>query len=208
MKRFSRETPKVDEADDKVQLTTFKAGLRSRDLVASLAKNPPKMMVEMLLKAQKYINAEDALAAIKDAEKPGDKGKKEDKRRDQKRERPDRRNYDGNRRKDDKGPRTVKFTPLVMPVDKILMQIKDEHYLKWPRPLHSSPNVRDKNKYCRFHKDHDHNTEDCRDLKEQIEELIWKGKLQKYVKNGEYSKFRDGNKSQYKSSSRSDNCPS
>ena len=74
MKRFSRETPKVDEADDKVQLTTFKAGLRSRDLVASLAKNPPKTMAEMLLKAQKYMNAEYALFAIKDVEKTLPKG--------------------------------------------------------------------------------------------------------------------------------------
>ena len=71
----------MDEVDDKVQLTTFKAGLRSRDLMASLAKNPPKTMAEMLLKAQKYINAENALAAIKDAEKPGDKAKREDERR-------------------------------------------------------------------------------------------------------------------------------
>ncbi|XP_050241228.1 uncharacterized protein LOC126690138 [Quercus robur] len=208
VKRFTRETLEVDEADDKVQLTTFKVGLRSRDLVASLAKNPVKTMAEMLLKEQKYMNAEDALAAIKNAEKPGDKGKKEDERRGQKRERPDRRNYDGNRRKDDKGPRTVKFTPLVLPVDKILTQIKDEHYLKWPRPLHSSPNVCDKNKYCRFHKDHGHNTEDCRDLKEQIKELIQKGKLQKYVKKGEYSKFKDGNKSQHESYSRIDDHPS
>ena len=51
VKRFTRETLEVDEADDKVQLTTFKAGLRSRDLVASLTKNPPKTMAEMLLKA-------------------------------------------------------------------------------------------------------------------------------------------------------------
>ena len=51
VKRFTRETLEVNEADDKVQLTTFKARLRSRDLVASLAKNPPKMMAEMLLKA-------------------------------------------------------------------------------------------------------------------------------------------------------------
>ena len=207
MKRFTQETFEVDEANDKVQLTTFKVGLRSRDLVASLAKNPPKTMAEMLLKAQKYMNAEDALAAIKDVEKPGDKGRKDDEHRDQKRERLDRWNNDGNRRKEEKGPRTVKFTPLVMPVDKILMQIKDEHYLKWPRPLHLSPNVRDKNKYCRFHKDHGHNTEDCRDLKEQIEELIRKGKLQKYVKKGKYSKFRDSNKSQHESSSRSDDRP-
>ena len=82
-----------------------------------------------------------------------------------------------------------------MPVDKILMQIKDDLYLKWPRPLHLSPNVRDKNKYCRFHKDHGHNTEDCKDQKEQVEELIRKGKLQKYVKKSEYSKFRNDNKS-------------
>ena len=201
IKRFTLETLEVDEADDKMQLTTFKAGLRSRDLVASLAKNPPKMMVEMLLKAQKYMNAEDALAAIKDVEKPGDKAKKEDDHSGQKKEHPDRRNNDRNRRKDDKGPRTVRFTPLVMPVDKILTQIKDAHYLKWLRPLYSSPNVHDKNKYCRFYKDHGHNTEDCRDLKEQVEELIRKGKLQKYVKKGEYSKFRGGNKNQHGSSS-------
>ena len=172
MKRFTQETLNVDEADDKMQLTTFKAGLRSRDLMASLAKNPPKTMAEMLLKAQKYMNAEDAVAAIRDDDKLGDKGRKDDERRGQKRERPDRRITDANRRKDDKGIRTVKFTSLVMPVDKILLQIKDEHYLKWPRPLHSSPHIRDKNKYCRFHKDHGHYTENCRDLKEQIEELI------------------------------------
>ena len=78
VKRFTRETLEVDEADNKVQLTTFKAGLRSRDLVASLAKNPPKTMAEMLIKAQKYMNAEDAVAAIRDVEKPRDKGRKDD----------------------------------------------------------------------------------------------------------------------------------
>ena len=120
----------------------------------------------MLPKAQKYKNAEDPVAAIRDVEKPRDKGRKDDKCRGQKRERPDHQITDVNRQKDDKGTRTVKFTPLVMPVDKILMQIKDKHYLKWPRPLHSSPNIRDKNKYCWFHKDHGHYTKDCRDLKE------------------------------------------
>ena len=89
VKCFTRETLEVDEVDDKVQLTTFKAGLRSKDLVASLAKNPPKTMVEMLLKAQKYMNAEDAVAAIRDVEKLGDKGRKDEERRGQRRECPD-----------------------------------------------------------------------------------------------------------------------
>ena len=84
VKRFTRETLEVDEVNDKMQLTTFKAGLRCQDLVASLAKNPSKTMAEMLLKAQKYMNAEDAVAAIRDVEKLGDKGRKDDERRGQK----------------------------------------------------------------------------------------------------------------------------
>ena len=32
--------------------------------MVSLAKSPPKMMVEMLLKAQKYMNTKNAITAI------------------------------------------------------------------------------------------------------------------------------------------------
>ena len=81
VKRFTRETLELDDADDKVQLMTFKARLKSRELVVSLVKNPPKTMEEMLLKAQKYMNAEDALVAIRDVEKPGDNGRKDDDRK-------------------------------------------------------------------------------------------------------------------------------
>ena len=83
----------------------------------------------------------------------------------------------------------MKFTPLVMPVDQILIEIKDEPSLKCPRPFHSSPSMRDKRKYCRFLKDHGHYTKDSKDLKEQIKELIRKGKLQQYVKKGDSTKY-------------------
>ena len=152
MKCFTRETLEVDEDDDKVQFMTFKAGLKSREFMVSFAKNSPKMMVEMLLKAQKYMITEDALVAIRDVEKPREKGRKEDDRKGQKRKHPNRQINDGGKRKDERTPQTVKFTPLVMPIDKILAQIKDKHYLKWLWPLHSSPNARDKKKYCRFHR--------------------------------------------------------
>ena len=49
--------------------------------MVSLAKNPPKTMAKMLLKAQKHMNSEDTLAAIKDVEKSNEKGRKEDDRR-------------------------------------------------------------------------------------------------------------------------------
>ena len=76
------------------------------------------------------MNAKDALATIKDVEKPGNKGRKEDDHRGQKRERLDRQINDKGKRKDKKTPKTVKFTPLIMPIEKILAQVKDEHYLK------------------------------------------------------------------------------
>ena len=41
----------MDEADDKVQLTAFKARLKSREFVVLLAKIPPRTIAEMLLKA-------------------------------------------------------------------------------------------------------------------------------------------------------------
>ena len=78
MKHFIQETLEVDEVGDKVQLTTFKAGLKSREFVVLLVKNPPQTMAEMLLKAQKYMNAKDALAAIDEIEKPKEKERKED----------------------------------------------------------------------------------------------------------------------------------
>ena len=68
----------VYKVDDKVQLTTFKAGLKSKEVMVSLAKNPPKTMVEMLLKAQKYMNAKDALTVIEGVEKPKEKKKKKE----------------------------------------------------------------------------------------------------------------------------------
>ena len=85
--RFTREILEVDEANNKVQLTTFKTGLKSKEFVVPLAKVPPKTMAKMLLKAQKYMNAEDALAAIEGVEKPKEKKKdKEDNRKGQKRD--------------------------------------------------------------------------------------------------------------------------
>ena len=44
-------------------------------------------------------------------------------------------------------------------------------------------------------------------MNEQIEELLQKGKLQKYVKKEEYSNFKGGNKNQREFTSGSDDRP-
>ena len=47
--------------------------------------------------------------------------------------------------------------------------------------MKGDPNKRNKNKYCRFHRDHGHDTNKCFDLKQQIENLIRQGKLRHFV---------------------------
>ena len=42
-------------------MTTFQAGLNNLDLIFSLGKTPPTSMTNLLFKAQKYMNGEDAL---------------------------------------------------------------------------------------------------------------------------------------------------
>ena len=49
---------------------TFKARLKSKEFMVALTKRPPQKIAKMLLKAQKYMNAKNAVAAIRDDEKP------------------------------------------------------------------------------------------------------------------------------------------
>ena len=80
------------------------------------------------------------------------------------------------------------------------MQIKDDPSLKWPKPLSLLSKRRVQKNYCRFHKNHDHYTNECRDLKEQIEELIQRGTLQKFVKKDYHywSRSEDKSNNDYK----------
>lgn len=40
---------------------------------------------------------------------------------------------------------------------------------------------RDNSRYCAFHKDNGHDTEECKHLRILVEELIWEGKLKEFV---------------------------
>ena len=63
MQRFNAESLKIGVPDEKFAITAFIAGLRvqSKDLMFSILKNPQESMAEVLAKADKYINGEEAL---------------------------------------------------------------------------------------------------------------------------------------------------
>ena len=56
--------------------------------------------------------------------------------------------------------RFTSFTPLTAPIDQVLMQIKDEGALTFPGKLKGDPNKWPRDRYCRFHRDHSHDTVD------------------------------------------------
>ncbi|GFS37364.1 hypothetical protein Acr_00g0051530 [Actinidia rufa] len=97
--------------------------------------------------------------------------------------RPDRDTKRSNNRRPRTPPRRPEFTlpPLNAPVAQVLSEIKHEEFVKWPGKIKTDPQKRNRNKYCEFHRDHGHNTEDCFQLKEQIADLIKRGYLRKYV---------------------------
>ena len=47
--------------------------------------------------------------------------------------------------------------------------------------MKGDPNKHNRNKYCCFHRDHWHDTYECFDLKQQIENLIRQGKLRNFL---------------------------
>ena len=135
--RFNKEALSIDKADDKILVAAFTNGLRKGKFLFSLYKNDPKTMSEVLYRATKYMNVEDALRARED--KPRKRERLEDTRQDQGRKKPrtgDR--CDERRSKPPRGSFTS-FTPPNTPLYQVLMQIKDEGVLTFPEKLKSDP---------------------------------------------------------------------
>ena len=120
--RFNKEALSIDEADDKILVAAFTNGLRKGKFLFSLYKNEPKTMSDVLYRATKYINAEDALLARK--EKLRKRERQEDTRQDRGRKMA----RTGDRRDERRSrPPTGKFTSftlLTAPIDQVLMQIR------------------------------------------------------------------------------------
>uniref|UniRef100_A0A2N9EW67 Integrase catalytic domain-containing protein n=1 Tax=Fagus sylvatica TaxID=28930 RepID=A0A2N9EW67_FAGSY len=179
--RFNKEAMQIDCPKEDVTQTAFMAGLRKGDFLYDICKDSPETLSELMYKAQKHINVEDALEALND---PPPKRRKEVE--DCKQEPTKQKVSKFFETPECKRTTTLtgkfnSFTPLNTPIDKLLMQIQDDPSLRWPGKIRSDPNSRPKNLYCRFHRDHGHLTEDCVALKEQVETLIRQRKLQKYV---------------------------
>ena len=63
MTHFNKDALLINEANDKVFVTTFTNGLQPGEFLFAIYKIDPKTMADMLYKARKYMNVEDAMIA-------------------------------------------------------------------------------------------------------------------------------------------------
>ena len=85
----------------------------------SVYKNDLKTMSEVLYRATKYMNTEDALLARE--EKPKKRKRQEDTRQDQRRKKARTGDRRDERCPNPQGGRFMSFTPLTAPIDQVLM---------------------------------------------------------------------------------------
>ena len=78
--RFNKEALSIDEVDDKLLVAAFTNRLRKGKFLFSSYKNDSKTMSDVLYRATKYMNAEDALLVRE--EKPKKRERQEDTRQD------------------------------------------------------------------------------------------------------------------------------
>ena len=165
--RFNREALIVYKMDDKLLLAAFHNGINSDLFIHKLYEQEPQTMAELVHSAQNFMNEEDTIIAKKrkraermEADLPHHPKQGPRPMKARSGEKKDRDN-----KKASSLARSQQYTPLNMPLKQVLMQIKDDPSLKWPEKMKGDPNKRNRNKYCRFHRDHGHDTNECFDLK-------------------------------------------
>ncbi|KAL2243316.1 UNVERIFIED_CONTAM: hypothetical protein Sindi_0449600 [Sesamum indicum] len=156
--RFNNETLEVQELRIDMLVSILIHGLRKSSFASALARDPPTDVEQLMALAQKYIDEEE-MNAMKDLER---------RERDYVPRRPQENREGGHKqpktekRKEPKYiPKYHSYTPLAMSREKALMMVENADLLKWPRHTRYTPSKKTSNKYCRFHRERGHNTEEC-----------------------------------------------
>ena len=206
VQRFNAESLKIDALDEKFAVTAFITGLgvQFKDLMFSISKNPQANMAEVLAKAEKYINGEEALMSKKESSSASKEKKTTDKRwgRSPKRQGDQRKSSGAERERSPKrrgnlrdrlGPSQSerrrryspqRFTPLTASVSQVLHEVRNEQFLRWLAQMKSNPATRDNTKYFEFHRDYGHRTDSCIQLRREIEYLIQRRYLRRFISPG------------------------
>ncbi|XP_021866285.2 uncharacterized protein [Spinacia oleracea] len=175
--RFNREVVLIPDMKSDVAILALTHGLRKSRYRDYLAKKNVSNLGAALEKADEYIRIEEFNRTL--AEPDHDEyvqPQREDSRKDDKREK-------GNQMKKDNQEKHENdeydsYAPLLVPRSQIFAMNKTDE--KWQRPRKMHFKNRDGSKWCDFHDDYGHTTDECRDLKNNVEDLIRRGYFKQY----------------------------
>ncbi|GMN22568.1 hypothetical protein TIFTF001_043540 [Ficus carica] len=112
--------------------------------------------------------------------KARDEREKNFRRERQRQQRPTEKRVERSTRQDRKRPFSPPKYALGISPSELIAHLKHQDFVTWPKKLSENP-ARDTSKYCEFHKDHGHNTVDCRALRAEVAELLKKGHLREFL---------------------------
>ncbi|RRT55435.1 hypothetical protein B296_00027046 [Ensete ventricosum] len=169
--RFTKEIRAILDAHPSLIIQALMIGIRPSRFFWSLAKRLPTTVPEMLQRANQYVASEGLMAEKReDQKRPGAESSRGP---------PPALSRKRTERTEQVVPR-LPNTPLNSTRTEIFLQIREKGLLKAPNLMRTRG--RDRGRYCHFHRDYGHDTEECYDLKNQIEDLIRRGHLDRFVR--------------------------
>ncbi|XP_064999835.1 uncharacterized protein LOC135633826 [Musa acuminata AAA Group] len=168
--RFTTQIRGLSDAHPSLLMQAFMNGLRPSRFFWSLVERPPVAVPEMLQRASQFIAAETWMV-----------GRREEHRK-VKLEPPRHQQPTTSRRKLDRPDPRPPLPALNSSRTEIFLHERGKGLLRDPHPMKNPRELADRSKYCRFHRQHGHDTEQCYELKRQIEELILRGHLGQYLR--------------------------
>ncbi|KAL2533146.1 Reverse transcriptase domain-containing protein [Abeliophyllum distichum] len=159
------------------QLTSYEDG---NDPV----EDGPATYQEFLARAKKYIGAEEATSDKENDRsdrKDSVKGKEKDLKTEKKESPKKTLEFQHPGRPRPTPPRYQGYHVLNTSLENVLMKTKGKDILKKPAPMRANSSELNQRRYCRYHRSARHDTDDCRNLKGEIESLIRRGHLKEFL---------------------------
>ncbi|KAL0378124.1 UNVERIFIED_CONTAM: hypothetical protein Sradi_3117900 [Sesamum radiatum] len=150
MQRFVEAVHEVPHVNHELLASIVQQNLRSGRFKESIAGKPPATMEDLLMRSQKYIRIEES-----NASDPSQSAKRKDRGEEKEPKKKEERKH---------LPPTgfTLYTPLNAPREEILVLAERQGLInQWPRKMKDNPKRQKSDKYCRFHRDRGHTTEEC-----------------------------------------------
>ncbi|XP_052209227.1 uncharacterized protein LOC127812745 [Diospyros lotus] len=168
--RFRNATLDIRNLPIEMAVSAMLQGVQLTSFQESLSLDLPKSLADLFTKANKYVHHTEVMWTVTIDEDRERKRKERDIEEDLNRR------QERARRLDDVRPQFNHYTQLTQPRSTILEAIKGLGLIRLPKKV-DRPIGKNQDEYYRYHRTGGHSTDQCRELKNQIEMLIWEGNL-------------------------------